>query len=116
MIEVMESDYIKAAYAKGLSSFQVVLRHGVRNALLPILPQLAMQFTTLLTNAMIVESIFSWPGIGNWLIQAIDQQDFPAIRVGMLAVASLVVIITVFIDICSRMIDPKQIKGRRVKI
>ena len=57
--------------------------HGMKNALLPIMPQLAMQFTVLLTNAMIVEVIFSWPGIGEWLIQAIYQRDFPAIRGGL---------------------------------
>lgn len=116
IIEVMSSDYIKAAYAKGLSSYQVFFKHGMRNAILPIMPQLAMQFTTLLTNAMIVETIFSWPGIGNWLIQAIYQGDYPAIRAGMLAVSSLVVIITVLIDIFHKFIDPKRMHRKRVKV
>lgn len=115
VIEVMSSDYIRAAYAKGLSNKQVLFKHGLRNALLPIMPQVAMQFTTLLTNAMIVETIFSWPGIGNWLIQAIYQQDYPAIRAGMLAVSSLVVVFTVMIDILHKLIDPKRMYYRRVK-
>ncbi|XOV79088.1 MAG: ABC transporter permease [Aestuariibacter sp.] len=116
VIEVMASEYIKAARAKGLNQRQIIFRHGIRNAILPIMPQLALQFTTLLTNAMIVETIFSWPGIGNWLIQAIYQGDYPAIRAGMLAVASLVVIFTVTIDIVYRIIDPKRLHRRRVKI
>lgn len=115
VINVMSSDYIRAAYAKGLSSYQVFFKHGLRNALLPIMPQIAMQFTTLLTNAMIVETIFSWPGIGNWLIQAIYQQDYPAIRTGMLAVASLVVVFTVLINISHRLIDPQRMHFKRVK-
>ena len=108
VVEVMSSEFIQAAYTRGLSDYQVIMRHGVRNALLPILPLLAMQTTTLLTNAMIVEVIYSWPGIGNWLIQAIYQRDFPAIRAGMLAVSSVVVLITVSIDLFARLIDPTQ--------
>lgn len=106
VIEVMNSDYIQAAYARGLTSQQVLLRHGVKNALMPILPLLVMQFTTLLTNAMIVETIFSWPGIGNGLIQAIYQRDFPAIRAGTLAVSVLVLTFIISIDLLIRLIDP----------
>ena len=108
VVEVMSSEFIQAAYTRGLSDYQVIMRHGVRNALLPILPLLAMQTTTLLTNAMIVEVIYSWPGIGNWLIQAIYQRDFPAIRAGMLAVSSVVIFITVSIDLFARLINPTQ--------
>lgn len=116
VIEVMSSEYIRAAHARGLNRYQVIFKHGIRNAILPIMPQLALQFTTLLTNAMIVETIFSWPGIGNWLIQAIYQGDYPAIRAGMLAVSSLVVIFTVSIDIFHKFIDPKRLHRQRVKI
>jgi len=108
VINVMSSDYIKAAYAKGLSHWQVIWRHGLRNILMPLMPQLAMQFTVLLTNAMVVEVIFSWPGIGNWLLQAIYQQDFPAIRAGMLMVSALVVIFTLSIDMLLRISDPQR--------
>ena len=108
VVEVMSSEFIQAAYTRGLSDYQVIMRHGVRNALLPILPLLAMQTTTLLTNAMIVEVIYSWPGIGNWLIQAIYQRDYPAIRAGMLAVSSVVIFITVSIDLFARLINPTQ--------
>jgi cationic peptide transport system permease protein len=116
VIETLNSEFILAAFARGLTPTQVLLRHGVRNALIPILPLLAMQFPTLLTNAMIVESIFSWPGIGNWLIQAIYKQDYPAIRAGMLAVSVLVVIFTMSIDLIIRLTDPRRRRGERVAI
>lgn len=106
LIEVMQSQYIEAAYTRGLSHFQVLMRHGARNALLPIIPLLALQSAVLLTNAMIVEVVYSWPGIGNWLIQAIYQRDYPAIRAGMLAVSSLVIIFTVTTDLIAKLINP----------
>ncbi|MCF2946872.1 ABC transporter permease subunit [Paraglaciecola aquimarina] len=116
VIETMNTEFIQAAFARGLSTRQVLFRHGIRNALMPIFPLLAMQFTTLLTNAMIVETIFSWPGIGNWLIQAIYHQDYPAIRAGMLAVSALVVIFTMSIDLTIRLMDPKRRRLKRAAI
>lgn len=114
VLEVMPSEFIQAAYTRGLSKSQVFMRHGVRNILLPIIPLLAMQATTLLTNAMIVEVIFSWPGIGNWLIQAIYQRDYPAIRAGMLAVSAIVVLLTISIDLFAKWINPMQEKESSV--
>lgn len=116
VVEVMSSDFIKAAEARGLTYWQLIWRHGVRNAILPIMPLLASQFTTLLTNAMIVEIIFSWPGIGNWLIQAIYQRDYPAIRAGMLAVSALVIIFSISIEVFIRFIDPTKSRANRAKI
>ena len=116
IISVMNADYILAAYAKGLSSTQVFWKHGFRNALLPIMPQIAMQFTTLLTNAMIVETIFSWPGIGHWLMQAIYQQDYPAIRAGMLAVAGIVVLFNVSVDLIHNFTNPHRMSQNRAEI
>ncbi|MCV2883157.1 ABC transporter permease [Aestuariibacter sp. AA17] len=113
VLDVMGSDFVQAAYSRGLTVSQVIFRHGIRNVLLRILPLLALQTSTLLTNAMIVEVIFSWPGIGNWLLQAIYQRDFPAIRAGMLAVSAFVVIVTVLIDLFARLIDPTQGAPRR---
>lgn len=110
MADVMEQRYISAAYGRGLTQSQVFWRHGLRNALYPILPVITMQFTILLTNAMIVELIFSWPGIGNWLLQSIYQRDYPSIRIGMLVVSSVVVVFTVVMDILVRMVHPS--KGR----
>lgn len=116
LIDVMASQYVQAAYTRGLSHFQVIMRHGVRNALLPIIPLFAMQSAVLLTNAMIVEVIFSWPGIGSWLIQAIYQRDFPAIQAGMLAVSSVVIILTVSTDLLAKLINPALSGDTRAQI
>ena len=113
VIDVLNRPYITAARSRGLSRWQIFSRHILRNALLPVLPLMAIQITTLITNAMIVETLFSWPGIGNWLIQAIYQRDFPALRVGMLAVASLVITLTITIDLFNRLIDPSRDKYER---
>lgn len=113
VIDVLKSPYIAAAESRGLSRAQIFRRHILRNALLPILPLMAIQITTLITNAMIVETLFSWPGIGNWLIQAIYQRDYPALRVGMLAVATVVVSFTILIDLFNRIIDPSREKYER---
>lgn len=116
VLDVMDKDYIKAAYGRGQTNMQVFWKHGIRNALLPVLPLIITQFTILLTNAMIVEVIFSWPGIGNWLIQAIYQRDYPAIRGGMLMVSSLVIMFTISLDILLRFIDPTKGRTNRVTI
>jgi cationic peptide transport system permease protein len=116
VLDVLEKDYIIAAYGRGQTNIQVFWKHGLRNALLPVLPLIVAQFTILLTNAMIVEVIFSWPGIGNWLIQAIYQRDYPAIRGGMLVVSSLVIMFTISLDILLRLIDPTKGRINRVAI
>jgi len=116
VIDVMHRPYIAAARSRGLSRWQIFFRHIIRNALLPILPLMAIQITTLITNAMIVETLFSWPGIGSWLIQAIYQQDYPALRVGMLAVSALVITLTILIDLFNRIIDPSREKYERATV
>jgi len=110
VIDVKHKAYIAAAVSRGLSSWQIFTRHVLRNALLPILPLMAIQITTLITNAMIVETLFSWPGIGNWLIQAIYQRDYPALRIGMMAVSTLVITLTILVDLFNRLIDPSREK------
>ena len=116
VIDVMHRPYIAAARSRGLSEWQIFFRHVLRNALLPILPLMAIQITTLITNAMIVETLFSWPGIGSWLIQAIYQQDYPALRIGMLAVSTLVITLTILVDMFNRIIDPSREKYERATI
>lgn len=110
VIDVKHKAYIAAAVSRGLSSWQIFTRHVLRNSLLPILPLMAIQITTLITNAMIVETLFSWPGIGNWLIQAIYQRDYPALRIGMMAVSTLVITLTILVDLFNRLIDPSREK------
>jgi len=116
VIDVINKPYVAAARTRGLSQSQIFFRHILRNALLPILPLMAIQITTLITNAMIVETLFSWPGIGNWLIQAIYQRDYPALRIGMLAVAFMVFTLTILIDLFNRIIDPSREKYERAAV
>ncbi|WP_425483734.1 ABC transporter permease subunit [Alteromonas ponticola] len=113
VIDVMNSPFITAARSRGLSNRQIFMRHILRNALLATLPLMAIQVTTLITNAMIVETLFSWPGIGNWLINAINQRDYPALRIGVLAVSTMVITLTILIDIFNRLIDPSREKFER---
>jgi len=113
IMDEMGKGYIDAAKSRGFTTKQIFFKHGLRNSLLPILPLMAMQISTLMTNAMVVETIFSWPGIGNLLIQAIYQRDYPAIRIGMLVVSVFVVTFTITIEFISRAIDPARDKFQR---
>ncbi len=106
MLNVLEQAYIKSARAKGLSAAQVLFRHGLRNALIPIIRLLGLQFSTLITLAMITEVIFSWPGIGRWLVESIYQRDYPAIQGGLLVVGTFVVVATMITDILYELFNP----------
>jgi cationic peptide transport system permease protein len=106
MLTVLEQSYIKTARAKGLNRAQVLYRHGLRNALLPVIRQIGLQFSTLITLAMITEVIFSWPGIGLWLIDSIYQRNYPAIQGGLLVVSSLVIVVNMLTDILHRLFNP----------
>ncbi|MFT4654351.1 MAG: cationic peptide transport system permease protein [Kangiellaceae bacterium] len=116
IMDVMQKGYIIAAKSRGFTQWQIFIKHSFKNALIPILPILALQISTLVTNAMIVETIFSWPGIGNWLIQAIYQQDYPAIRAGMLVVAVFVLTLTITIEFITRAIDPTKDETARAAV
>ncbi|MFT4732016.1 MAG: cationic peptide transport system permease protein [Gammaproteobacteria bacterium] len=113
IMDEMRKGYIDAAKSRGFTTKQIFFKHGLRNSLLPIIPLMALQISTLMTNAMVVETIFSWPGIGNWLIQAIYQRDYPAIRIGMLVVSVFVVTFTITIEFISRAFDPARDKFER---
>jgi cationic peptide transport system permease protein len=106
MLDVMEQNYIKTARAKGLSRYQVLYRHGLRNALLPVTRQVGLQFSTLITLAMLTEVIFSWPGIGQWLIDSIYQRNYPAIQAGVLVISSLVIVVNVLTEILHTLFNP----------
>lgn len=113
VIDVLNKPYIAAARSRGLSRWKIFSQHILRNSLLPILPLMAIQVTTLITNAMIVETLFSWPGVGNWLLQAIYQRDYCALQIGMLAVSFVVITLTIAIDFFNRLIDPSRDKFDR---
>lgn len=116
VIDVLNKPYIASARSRGLSFQKIFFSHVLHNALLPILPLASIQLTTLITNAMIIEVLFSWPGIGRFLLEAIYQQDYSALRVGMLVVASIVILLTVLVDMVNRLIDPKKSGGQNVAL
>ena len=106
MLNVLEQNYIKTARAKGLNRRQLILHHALRNALLPVIKQIGLQFSTLLTLAMITEVIFSWPGVGRWLIESIYQRDYPAIQGGLLAVSVFVIFANMFAEFSHTVLNP----------
>ncbi|WP_213607702.1 ABC transporter permease [Pseudoalteromonas sp.] len=106
MLKVMDQSYIKTARAKGLNRGQLIIHHALRNALLPVIKQIGLQFSTLITLAMITEVIFSWPGIGRWLIDSIYQRDYPAIQGGLMAVSLFIIIATIMAELTYTLLDP----------
>ncbi len=108
--DVMEQNYVKAAATRGLSLFTIIRRHVLHNAVPPVIPRLGLQFSTMLTLAMITEMVFSWPGLGRWLINAIRQQDYAAISAGVMVVGALVIAVNVLADILGAMTNPLKHK------
>ncbi len=106
MLNVLDQNYIKTARAKGLSRRQLIFHHALRNALLPVIKQIGLQFSALITLAMITEVIFSWPGIGRWLIDSIYQRDFPAIQGGLLAISVFIIFATIITELLYTLLDP----------
>ncbi len=111
MINVMQKDYIKTAYAKGLSSFHVVLHHAVRNSILPVISYLGPTLAQIITGSFVIEKIFAIPGLGNWLISSIEARDYPIIMGICIFYSSILMIIIFLTDILYALIDP-QIKQR----
>ena len=107
LLEVLREDYIRTAWAKGLSERVVVLRHALRNAFIPILTVISLQFGYLLGGAVMTESIFAWPGVGRWLVLAVYSRDFPAIQGGVLLVASTFVVVNLIADLLYAWLDPR---------
>lgn len=104
--DVMSQNYIKAAATKGLSKSEIVMRHVLKNALPPIIPKFGIQISTMMTFAIITESIFNWPGIGTWLLDALNLQDYVAVQAGVLAVGSIVLLANIFSDLAGAAISP----------
>ncbi|WP_114193804.1 putrescine export ABC transporter permease SapB [Edaphovirga cremea] len=108
--DVFGKNYIKAAATRGLSRVTIIRRHVLHNALPPIIPKLGLQFSTMLTLAMITEVVFSWPGLGRWIINAIRQQDYAAISAGVMVVGTLVIVVNVLSDILGAIANPLKHK------
>ncbi len=107
MLEVLNADYIRTARAKGLSERWVIIRHGLRNALIPSVTVLGLQVGGLLGGAFIIETVFAWHGIGELAVQAIAQRDFPLIQGIIVIVATTYVIVNMIVDFLYRVLDPR---------
>jgi ABC-type dipeptide/oligopeptide/nickel transport system permease component len=107
MLEVLEQDYVRTARAKGIRELPVVLKHGLRNALLPVVTVAGLECGRLLGGVVVVESVFAWPGLGRMLLDAIRARDFPIIQGGVLVFSLLLIAINFAVDLCYGLIDPR---------
>jgi dipeptide transport system permease protein len=106
-LEVLGEDYVRTARAKGLSEFRVVMIHAFRNALIPIVTTLALCFGSIITGAILTETIFSWPGIGKWIVMSITSRDYPVIQGGVLIIAFIIVITNMLVDLIYIYLNPR---------
>ena len=113
VLEVLGEDYIRTAYAKGYSRAQVLVRHALPNALLPIITVLGLQFGALLAGAVITETVFSWPGIGLLTIEAIQTRDYPVVQACVLLISLSYVLISTLTDLIYAWADPRIRLGER---
>ena len=110
MLEVIRQDYVKTARAKGQKEFVVIMRHVFRNALIPVITVVGLQFGTLLGGAMLTEIVFSIPGVGRLMIEAIKQRDFPIVQGSVLFVAACFSLVNLAVDLLYAVVDPKVSK------
>ncbi len=107
MLEVLASDYVRTARAKGLDEGHVVVRHALRNALIPIVTVLGLQTGLLLGGAVLTESVFAWPGVGRLAFDAISNRDMPVINGCVLLFASVFVIVNTIVDLLYALVNPR---------
>jgi peptide/nickel transport system permease protein len=107
MLDVLRQDYIKTAKAKGLSYFKVVYKHALRNAMIPVITTIGLQFGVLLCGAILTETIFAWPGVGKWMYDAVMQRDYMVIQGGTLFIATLFIGINLVVDVLYAVINPR---------
>ncbi len=112
MLEVLGEDYIRTARAKGLPPLRVVGVHALRNALIPVVTVIGLQVGVLFTGAILTETIFSWPGVGKWLIEAINRRDYPVLQGGMLLLGGIVMSVNLLVDVAYGVINPRIRQAR----
>jgi dipeptide transport system permease protein len=107
MLEVLGEDYVRTARAKGLPAWRVVGLHALRNALIPVVTIVGLQVGTLLAGAVLTETIFSWPGVGKWLIESISRRDYPALQGGVMLISSVVIVVNLAVDLTYGLVNPR---------
>ena len=107
MLEVLGEDYVRTAKAKGLSPFRVVGVHALRNALIPVVTVIGLQVGVLFAGAILTETIFSWPGVGKWIVHSIGRRDYPSVQGGLLLIGCFIMIVNLFVDLAYGLINPQ---------
>ena len=107
MLEVLEEDYVRTARAKGLAWRRVIGLHALRNALIPVVTVIGLQVGALLAGAVLTETIFSWPGVGKWLVESIGRRDYPALQGGIMLISTAVILVNLVVDMLYGLINPR---------
>lgn len=107
LLDVMSQDYIRTARAKGFSKWRVVIFQAIKNAFIPVITVIGMEFGTLLGGAVVTETIFAWPGIGRLMIQAVNNRDFPLVQACVLVISFIFVLVNFIVDISYSLFDPR---------
>lgn len=107
MLEVLGEDYVRTARAKGMPRRRVIGVHALRNAMIPVVTTIGLQIGVLMAGAILTETIFSWPGIGKWMIDSISRRDYPVVQSGLLLIAGLVMIVNLLVDLTYGLINPR---------
>ncbi|MEO1159572.1 MAG: ABC transporter permease subunit, partial [Pseudomonadota bacterium] len=100
-------DYVRTARAKGLSPVRVVGVHALRNAMIPVITTIGLQVGVLLAGAILTETIFSWPGIGKWMVDSIFRRDYPSVQGGLLMIAVIVMTVNLLVDLLYGLVNPR---------
>ena len=106
MLEVLSEDYVRTARAKGLSPFRVISVHALRNAMIPVITTIGLQIGVLMAGAILTETIFSWPGIGKWMVESISRRDYPVVQGALLMVATIIMLVNLVVDMLYGLINP----------
>lgn len=112
MLEVLNEDYVRTARAKGLSEFRVIAVHALRNALITLVTVIGLQVGVLLAGAILTETIFSWPGIGKWVVDSIFRRDYFVVQGALVLIASIIMIVNLIVDVLYGLINPRLIHKR----
>jgi len=107
MLEVLGEDYVRTARAKGLSPFRVIGVHALRNAMIPVITTIGLQVGVLMAGAILTETIFSWPGIGKWMVDSVFRRDYPVIQGGLLIIAGIIMLVNLGVDLLYGLINPR---------
>ena len=107
MLEVLGEDYVRTARAKGMPPFRVISVHALRNAMIPVVTTIGLQVGVMLAGAILTETIFSWPGIGKWMVDSVFRRDYPVIQRGQLMIAGIIMMVNLLVDLLYGLVNPR---------